>query len=119
MDFLTEVARQKERGTIRFIGLSGDYDSVLGVGARHEGLADIVQVPEQQWQEEAYVPDLTFSSMRLGPQSRSEIPLDPQLASARLKQALRRRPSGSVIVSTTRRDHLQLLVSAAGEVVPA
>ena len=72
MDFLTEVARQKDRGTIRFIGLSGDYASVLGVAARHEGLADIVQVPEQQWQEEAYVPDLTFSSMRLGPQSRSE-----------------------------------------------
>jgi hypothetical protein len=114
-ELLAEVAHQKDRGTIRFIGLSGGYDSVLGVVAQHEELADIVQVPEHQWREQTYIPDLTFSSMRPGPQSRGEPPLDPQIAIARLQQALRRRPNGSVVVSTTRRDHLQRLVIAVAE----
>lgn len=118
-ELLAEVARQKVRGTIRFIGLSGDYASVLGVAAQHEGLADIVQVPEDQWREGTYVPDLTFGSMRRGPQSRDEPRLNPQMTIAHLQHALRRRPNGSVVVSTTRRDHLQRLASAAAEVVPS
>ena len=68
-----------------------------------------MQVPEDQWREGTYVPDLTFGSMRRGPQSRGEPPLNPQMAIAHLQQALRRRPNGSVVVSTTRRDHLQRL----------
>jgi D-threo-aldose 1-dehydrogenase len=115
-ELLHEVARQKAKGTVRFIGLSGDYPSVLKIAGQHEGFADIVQVDEYQWQEKIYVPDLTFGSMRRTPQSGSEPPLDSQLAIAHLQQALRRRPNGSVVVSTTRRDHLLDLASAASEV---
>jgi hypothetical protein len=114
-ELLAEVAHQKARGSIRLVGLSGDYDSVLGVLGRHQGLADIVQVPEDQWRVGTYVPDLTFGSIRRGPQSRREPPLDPRMAIAHLQQALRRRPNGSVVVSTTRQDHLQRLVCAAAE----
>jgi aryl-alcohol dehydrogenase-like predicted oxidoreductase len=117
-ELLVEVARQKARGTIRFIGLSGDYAPILKVAAQHEGFAEIVQVPENQWQEGSYVPDLTFGSMRRGPQAYDEAPLDSQMAIAHLKQALHRRPRGSVVVSTTRRDHLHSLASAA-EMVPS
>jgi aryl-alcohol dehydrogenase-like predicted oxidoreductase len=115
-ELLAEVIRQKARGTIRFIGLSGEYISVLGVARQHEAFADIVQVPEDQWRAGTYVPELTFGSMRRGSQSYGEVPLEPQMAIASLKQALRRRPNGSVIVSTTRHDHLQHLVAAAAEV---
>jgi D-threo-aldose 1-dehydrogenase len=117
-ELLAEVARQKARGTIRFIGLSGRCASVLEVAVQYEALAEVVQVPEEQWQEQTYVPDLTFGSMRRGSQFRGEPPLDPRVAIARLHQALRRRPNGSVVVSTTRRDHLQVLATAAEVALP-
>ena len=118
-ELLAEADRQKARGTIRFIGLAGDYSAVLAIANRYGKLADIVQVPEDQWNPEVYVPDLTFSCMRRGAQSRLELPLDPRLAIDRMKRALGRRPNGSVVVSSTRREHLQELVSAAAELVPA
>jgi aryl-alcohol dehydrogenase-like predicted oxidoreductase len=114
-ELLAEAIRQKAKGTIRFVGLSGDYVRVLEVASQFETLADVMQVPEDEWQESTCVPDLTFGSMRRGGQKYGELPLDPLIAITNLRQALRRRPNGSVVVSTTRRDHLRRLASVAAE----
>jgi hypothetical protein len=76
-------------------------------------LADVVQVPESDWCDSELVPDLTFGSMRCGIQSAFEDALESGLALKRLEAALRRRKNGSVVVSTTRIDHLDLLASVA------
>jgi D-threo-aldose 1-dehydrogenase len=114
---LAEVNRQKLKGAVRFIGLAGAWVQAVKIMQLFPTLADIVQVPENAWSGEL-VPDLTFSAMRHGPQSVFEEALEPGLVLNRLKAALRRRKNGSVVVSTTRIDHLNLLASAASGPVP-
>jgi hypothetical protein len=75
-----------------------------------------VQVPEDGWSDAELVPNLTFGAMRRGPQSAFEEALEPGLALNRLEAALRRRKNGSVVVSTTRIDHLDLLASVASAI---
>ena len=115
---LAEVNRQKSKGTIRFIGLAGGWVETVEIMKILPPLADIVQVPENDWSGAELVPDLTFSAMRHGPQSVFEGALESALVLNRLKAALRRRKNGSVVVSTTRIDHLDLLASAASGFVP-
>ena len=115
---LAEVTRQKSKGAIRFIGLAGGWVQTVEIMKLLPALADIVQVPENDWSGAEFVPDLTFSAMRQGPQSVFEEALESSLALDRLRAALRRRKNGSVVVSTTRTDHLDVLASAASEFAP-
>jgi aryl-alcohol dehydrogenase-like predicted oxidoreductase len=112
-ELLAEVDRQKSKGAIRFIGLAGGWTRTVKIAESLPALADVVQVPENDWSDAELVPHLTFGAMRCGPQSVFEGPLEPRLALNRLEAALRRRKNGSVVVSTTRIDHLDLIASAA------
>src|SRR5262249_39059696 len=112
-ELLTEIDRQKSKGAIRFIGLAGGWTRTVKIVESLPALADVVQVPENDWSDAELVPDLTFGAVRCGPQSVFEGPLEPRLALNRLEAALRRRKNGSVVVSTTRIDHLDLIASAA------
>jgi len=114
---LAEVNRQKTNGTIRFVGLAGAWMQTVDIVKSLPAFADIVQVPENDWSNAVLVPDLTFGAMRRGPQSVFEGALESSLVLNRLKAALLRRENGSVIVSTTRIDHLELLASAASGLV--
>lgn len=114
---LAEVNRQKSKGTIRFIGLAGGWMQTIEIVKSLPEFANIVQVPESDWSDAELVPDLTFGAMRRGPQSAFEGALESGLVLNRLRAALRRRENGSVIVSTTRIDHLDLLATAASGLV--
>jgi aryl-alcohol dehydrogenase-like predicted oxidoreductase len=117
-ELLGEVNRQKSKGAIRLIGLAGGWMQTVEIVKSSPALADVVQVPEKDWCGAELVPDLTFGAMRRGPQSAFERPLDSGLVLNRLQAALRRRKNGSIVVSTTRIDHLDLLASAASELAP-
>jgi aryl-alcohol dehydrogenase-like predicted oxidoreductase len=117
-ELLAEVERQKSKGAIRFIGLAGSWPQAVEIVKFSPALADVVQVPESDWSDAELVPDLTFSAVRHGPQSVFEGALEPDLVLNRLDAALRRRKNGSVVVSTTRIDHLDLLASAASGLAP-
>jgi aryl-alcohol dehydrogenase-like predicted oxidoreductase len=112
-ELLAEVDRQKSKGAIRFIGVAGGWSRTVEIVKGFPGLADVVQAPENDWCDVELVPDLTFGAMRRGPQSVFEEALESELALNRFEAALRRRKNGSVVVSTTRIDHLDLLASAA------
>ena len=112
-ELLAEVDRQRSKGVIRLIGLAGGWTQTCEVAKILPALADVVQVPETDWSGTDLVPDLTFGAVRRGPQSVFAEPLEPGLASNRLAAALRRRKNGSIVVSTTRIDHLDLLAATA------
>ena len=112
-ELLAEVDRQKSKGTIRFIGLAGGWMQTIEIVKSSLSLADVVQVPENDWSDTELVPDLTFGALCREPQSVFEGALESDLVLHRLEAALRRRRNGSVVVSTTRIDHLDLLASAA------
>ena len=115
---LAEVDRQKSKGAIRFIGLAGGWARTVEIVKSSPALADVVQVPENDWSDAELVPDLTFGVLRRGPQSVFEGALESGLVLKRLEAALRRRKNGSVVVSTTRIDHLDLLASVVSRFVP-
>jgi D-threo-aldose 1-dehydrogenase len=117
-ELLAEVDRQRSKGTIRFVGLAGEWMQTIEIVKSSLALADVVQVPENDWSDSELVPDLTFGALRRGPQSVFEGTLESEIVLHRLKAALRRRKNGSIIVSTTRIDHLDLLASAASELAP-
>ena len=112
-ELLAEVDRQKSKGAIRFIGLAGNWTGTIEIVKSSLSLADVVQVPENDWSDAELVPDLTFGALCREPQSAFEGALESDLVLHRLEAALRRRKNGSVVVSTTRIDHLDLLDSAA------
>src|SRR5262249_22749226 len=112
-ELLAEVDRQKSKGAIRFIGLAGGWTQAVEIMKCLPALGHVVQVPESEWSDGELVPNLTFGAIRLGPQSIFEESLESKIALNRLKVALRRRKNGSVVVSTTRIDHLDLIASAA------
>jgi len=115
---LAEVGRQKSKGAIRFIGLAGGWMQTVEIARSLPALADVVQVPEGDWSDAELVPDLTFGVLRRGPQSVFEGTLESGLVLKRLEEALHRRKNGSVVVSTTRIDHLDLLASVASGFAP-
>ena len=87
-ELIAEAASLKARGTIRLFGLSGEYASVFGVAAQHGALADIVQVPEDQWRDGNVCPrpDLRHDAAR-APITRR--------ASARSKNGNRQSPASA------------------------
>jgi aryl-alcohol dehydrogenase-like predicted oxidoreductase len=90
----------RDRGAIRGAGVAGNGAQELA--ARWPTAFDVVQAPEREWSEDQVpVPDFTYSAL-----SRSDV-------AGSLRTALERRPSGSVLVSTRRVDHLRALAEVA------
>jgi aryl-alcohol dehydrogenase-like predicted oxidoreductase len=108
-----EMQRQKASGAVKCFGVAGNYAGCVEVSRLLGPMIEVVQTYESDWKPDALVPDLTFGAMRRGPQSRLEKPLDETDALADLRAALKRRPNGSVIVSTRRTEHLRALAQAA------
>ena len=114
-EFLTELQRLVAGGMVRHIGLAGDWKGVVASAARLPGLARVLQAPEGQWSGER-APDLTFGALSDGAQSYFAGKLEGDAAIDRLRGALRRRPNGAVVVSTTRPGNLELLADAAANI---
>jgi aryl-alcohol dehydrogenase-like predicted oxidoreductase len=100
-------------GLIGHFGLAGEWPGIAALDAPGRRLGVVVQTSEQQWPE-AFPPDLTYGAIAAAPQSYLGGPaISSVSAEERLVQALRRRPDGAVIVSTTNAVHLARLARAA------
>jgi aryl-alcohol dehydrogenase-like predicted oxidoreductase len=112
-ELIVEMQRAKASGAVRFFGVAGYYQDCKDVCRLLGSAVDVVQTAETEWTPDGLVPDLTFGAMRGGPQSRFEKALDEHSAAGQLSAALRRRPSGAVIVSTRNESHLRTLAEIA------
>lgn len=111
-ELMIELQRLVTGGMVRHLGLAGGWKGVVASAARLPGLAQVLQAPESEWSGDR-VPDLTFGALASGAQSYFAGRIDAGAASERLRAALRRRPHGAVLVSTTRPGNLALLAGAA------
>jgi aryl-alcohol dehydrogenase-like predicted oxidoreductase len=111
-DVFEELEREKRKGSIRFIGVSGgEIDSVV---ARFRSTLDVVQSAESSWSEARFVPDITHSLFSDAMRGKDKKLKDNSIRHL-LEQALARRRNGAVIVQTRYLAHLEQIVAwAAG-----
>ena len=110
---IEQLEQLRAKGTIRAFGVSGDWADlapiVLGQSA---SLGQVIQTGEGEWQED-YQPDITYGAISQGRQSYFQDALSTEVVEQRLINALRKRPQGVVLVSTTKIDNLKRLVQVA------
>lgn len=111
-EVLEEIYRLKKQGMIRAFGLAGSWIGVREVQLELPEIAQVVQTSESEWSP-ASPPDITYGAISGGRQDYLAAAATPEVAAKRLRTALRRRPKGSVIISTTKIDNLRHLVDAA------
>ena len=109
-DLFTELEKEKKKGTVRFIGVSGN--EIDGVVAEFGSVLDVIQIEESLWSENRFVPDLTFSLFS-GAEKQKGSPLKDEEIRQLLERALARRRNGSVIVQTRRPANLAKIVALA------
>jgi aryl-alcohol dehydrogenase-like predicted oxidoreductase len=111
-DMLEQLNELKERGLIRAFGLAGAWDGIGPLVKAEAGLAQVVQTAESEWPETS-PPDISYGAVSGTSQNYFKAGIGTGIAAERLRSALRRRPSGVVIVSTTKIGHLRDLAEAA------
>jgi hypothetical protein len=110
-----ELRGLAHRGLIRSWGLSGGWAAVKDLSLRYPELAPVLQTADQEWDGGAPIPQITFGAMAGGPQRYGQRALDADLAVQRLLAALKRRPQGIVLVSTTKMANLERLARVASQ----
>jgi aryl-alcohol dehydrogenase-like predicted oxidoreductase len=112
-DVFEELERSKEKGWIRFIGVSGAY--IDNIVARFGSSLDVIQSAEASWSEFRSVPDITHSLFSDALRAKAA-EMGSDSIRQLLERALLRRQTGSVIVQTRHPRHLEQLVGwAAGK----
>jgi hypothetical protein len=114
-DILEQFSKLKELGLIRAFGLAGAWHGIDTLMTAAPELAQVVQTAEVDWPE-SYLPDVTYGAISGAAQNYIGSGIGAEIASERLRSALRRRPNGVVIVSTTRIGHLCDLAQAATDI---
>ena len=103
-DVFTELEREKQKGSIKYIGVSGAF--IDPVVERFGKLLDVVQSAESTWSESKFVPDITHSLFSDAVRAQGGRLSDDAIRGL-LHQALARRSNGAVIVQTRRPAHLE------------
>jgi aryl-alcohol dehydrogenase-like predicted oxidoreductase len=112
---VVEALQELQRsGTIRAFGLAGGWDHISTVLSAMPVLGMVIQTAECEWPPEV-APDITYGSIAHGPQTYFSPAIETSKAVQQLQVALGRRPSGVVLVSTTKREHLRCLAEVATE----
>jgi aryl-alcohol dehydrogenase-like predicted oxidoreductase len=111
-EILEQLNKLKERGLVRAFGLAGTWDGIGPLLAADAELAQVVQTAEGDWPETC-PPDVTYGAVSGTSQNYFNGGIGTEIAAERLRSALRRRPNGVVIVSTTKIGHLRDLAEAA------
>jgi hypothetical protein len=111
-EILEQLNNLKERGLVRAFGLAGTWDGIGPLLTSKAELAQIVQTAESEWPETC-PPDVTYGVVSGTSQSYFKDGISTEIAAERLRSALRRRPNGVVLVSTTKIGHLRDLAEAA------
>lgn len=109
---LRGVSDLKQRGLIRYFGVTGSWTKITALDPALLAAADILQTPESGWSE-TQQPDITYSALGTGQQSAFEAKQETATVITRLHAALARRPVGTVLVSTKSADNLRMLAKAA------
>lgn len=111
-DLAAALLAARQGGKVRHLGITGDPRDAAVIMAAFPGLFDVVQAPENTW-DETLIPDFTFGALSQCSQNFGAGKLEAGQAEAGLLRALARRPSGAVLVGTSRLANLQALVRAA------
>lgn len=108
---LDGLIKAKEVGKIRAIGIAGSRCGPIV--SQFGGMIDVIQTGEFDWDEATFVPDLTYGAIT--GRRATATTIDPRVnpAGASLVRALSRRPEGSVVVGTTKVNHLRQLAEFA------
>ncbi len=108
-----EMRRIQAEGHALHVGVAGDWRTleILAKVISLDGF--ILQTHEAQWPSET-PPDISYGALTNGPQTfatRSRLGSDE--IARRIANALTRRPNGTLLVSTTKPMHLELIANAA------
>jgi aryl-alcohol dehydrogenase-like predicted oxidoreductase len=109
---LDQAAELRRRGLIRLFGLAGPWSRIAGLDDTLRSAADVIQTSESDWPLDA-PPDITYGALASGRQRAFGTKVESGAVATRLRAALKRRPTGTVLVSTTNPDHLHELAHAA------
>jgi aryl-alcohol dehydrogenase-like predicted oxidoreductase len=103
---LDGLMNAKQAGKIRAIGIAGTQCGPII--SRFGDVIDVVQTAESDWDGATFIPDFTYGAITAG---RTVGAIEPGVnpACASLAGALSRRPEGSVVVGTTKINHLRQL----------
>jgi D-threo-aldose 1-dehydrogenase len=113
-DIVDALHKLQRSGMIRAFGLAGGWDYINNVLSAAPALGMVVQTAECEWPPEV-APDITYGAIAPGPQTYFSPAIKTPEAIQRLRVALGRRPSGAVLVSTTKLKHLRCLAEVATE----
>lgn len=116
-DVLRALEDLKGKGVIRYFGLGGEWTGIATCLEACPALGQVVQTHEHKWPTGSVCPDITYGAISPGPQSATlRKSVGTTDATARLQQALQRRPHGVVIVSSTSPDRFANLAKACAQV---
>jgi aryl-alcohol dehydrogenase-like predicted oxidoreductase len=116
-EMLEQLFSLKARGLIRTFGVAGSWGGIGTVTAAAPELAHVVQTSEAEWPENS-PPEICYGAILSGKQNYLSAGVSGDVALERLRSALKRRPNGVVIVSTTKVDRVRVLASVAAEPQP-
>lgn len=112
-ELLEEAVRLKQSGVVRAFGVAGAWRNIGALLAAQPALAEVVQTDEGGWPADC-PPDIAYGAIAGGAQTFRGPAIDAATAVQRVREALLRRPGGVVLLSTTKPDHLRMIVQAAG-----
>src|SRR5262245_16656479 len=111
-EIIEEFSNLRQRGVIRAFGVAGAWSGIEPVLMAAPELALVVQTAESDWPATS-PPDITYGAIASGAQNYLAARIDTETAWNRLRSALKRRPNGVIVVSTTKMNSLRTLVKAA------
>lgn len=111
-EVIAEALKLRQRGMLKHLGLAGAWSGIGQLKCLSD-VFQVVQTSEAEWPEQS-PPDISYGAIANGPQQLfSGERIGMNAAIQRLNAAMRRRPHGAIIVSTTKIDHLNALAAAS------
>lgn len=110
-DLVATYLELRTKGLVRSFGVAGAIAGALSVKIAIRQEDSVLQTGESDWPDDL-IPDITYGAISSGPQAFSKAPAQPERTAVdRVRQALDRRSSGVVLVSSRSPDHVNRLAS--------
>ena len=112
-----EALNLRQRGMVKHFGLAGAWSGIAELKWSAD-VFQVIQTNESEWPDQ-YPPDISYGVIANGPQQLfSGTRIKANEAVEKLNAAMRRRPQGAIIVSTTKAQHLHTLAAASAAFSP-
>ena len=113
-----EALYLRQRGMVKQFGLAGAWSGIADLKWSAD-VFRVIQTNEAEWPDQ-YPPDISYGAIANSPQQLfSGTRITTNEAIEKLNVAMRRRPQGAIIVSTTKTEHLHALAAASADSSPA